>query len=274
MVVPTYNYSRGSKKNNEHSFARAVSRRSRPHLYPAVRVCPDLDLEQQEAPIAEQQKEDVDDLIAAARREEKDKLYSELKRLKDQVGTLTAAQKAEQDRLDAEREAAELEARKAAEEEMSVRELLSAKEREWEGRLEEERRERELAIAQLEAERQFAMVTQYRAQRLEEERDTIIPELLDMVSGNTPEEIDQSIAGLQDRSSRILSSAQQAAQTARRDLSGARVTAPPAGPLDDYSEQQTVTAEDISQMSMGEYAKYRARLLGKAGSGQSTGLFG
>lgn len=213
-----------------------------------------------------------EDLIAA-RKQEKEKLYPEIDRLKQEVTALKSAQEEEARRLAEEQQRLQDEARRKAEEEMDVRQLLQAKEAEWQSQLEAERQERERAFALLEKERQLAEVQRYRSVRIEEERNNIIPELIDLVSGDTAEQIDASIASLVERSSRIISSAQQAAQVARRDMSGARVTSPPAGPLEDYSDSRTMTPDQLRDMTMEEYAQYRSTLLGR-GEGQGSGLFG
>jgi hypothetical protein len=178
---------------------------------------------------------------------------------------------AEAEKLRAEQET---EARKKAEEDMDVRQLLVSKEKEWAERLETETQERERAFKLLEREREYAEVTDYRNRRLQEERENVIPELLDLVSGNNAEEIEASIAGLKDRSSRILDSAQQAMQSARKEMTGSRVTAPPTGPLDTNSDQQQFTADQIAAMSVTEYAKYRGKLLGQAATDRGKGIFG
>ena len=213
-----------------------------------------------------------EDLIAA-RRQEKSKLYTEIDSLKTQMSQILETQHQEQERKAAEQRAAEEAARKQDEEDMDVRSLFEKRTQELQEQLEAERQERERAVAMWEKERQFAEVQAYRNARIEEERDAIIPELLDLVAGDTPEQVDESIAGLRERSSRILSSAQQAAQTVRRDLSGARVTAPSAGPLDNYSDQRTFTSEQLREMSMADYKKYREGLVGND-SGQGQDLFG
>lgn len=206
------------------------------------------------------------------RRTEKDKLYPELARLREEMNAIKSAKEEEQARLEAERQAAEDEARRKAEEEMEVRELLKIKEQEWQAQLEQERLEREKFQAMLEQERRFAELQQYRSKRVEEERDTILPELIDLIRGDTPDQIEESIAGLRARSERILDSMQQAADVARRDMAGARVTAPPSDPLDTYSDSRTFTPDQIRDMSIEEFAKHRQSLLG---SGQtSSGLFG
>ena len=164
--------------------------------------------------------------------------------------------------------------KKRQEEEMSLKELLNSKENEWKEQLERERQERERAFALLEREKNFAEIQNYRQTRIEQVRDNIIPELVDLIQGSTIEEIDASIAGLQERSSRILDSAQQAMQAARKDMTGTRVTAPQAGPLDINSGNRQFTAEEIAAMPMNEYVKYRQQLLSPTAQGRSQGLLG
>lgn len=216
--------------------------------------------------------------LAKVRSQEKDKLYPQIEKLKEELDAIKrdktdkeAARAAKQ----AEREAAKAEKQKAKmEEDLEVRDLLKVKETEWAEQLERERQERERAFALLEREKAFAELQNYRSQRLDQERENIIPELVDLISGNTAEEIEQSIAGLKDRSSRILENVQQATQAARRDMTGTRVTTPPAGPMDIETGTRQFTAADISNMSLNEYAKYRDSLLSKEARGVSSGLFG
>lgn len=212
--------------------------------------------------------------LKRVREQEKSKLYPQIDSLKEEVNLLKKEREeraAEAERL---RKEAEEEARKKAESEMDVRQLLETKEKEWADKLEAERLERERAFLLLERERQYAELTEYRNRRLEEERENIIPELVDLISGNNPEEIEQSIAGLRERSSKILESAQSAMQNARKEMTGSRVTAPASGPMDTNTEHQQFTAEQIAAMSVTEYAKYRGKLLGKAASDRNKGIFG
>jgi hypothetical protein len=157
---------------------------------------------------------------------------------------------------------------------MEIRDLLAKKEEEFTSQLEAERLERERAFALLENEKRFQELQSYRQQRLEQERESIIPELLDLVDGSSIEEIDSSIENLRERSNRILDSAQQAMQSARRDMAGSRVTAPAAGPLDADPENRSYTPDDIRQMSMADYMKHRQRLLGDSAASRGRGLFG
>jgi len=216
--------------------------------------------------------------LARVRSQEKDKLYPQIDALKEELAALKrereekAAKKAA---IEAEAEAKRLEEeKKQQEEELSLRDLLTKKEQDWQDQLNAEKAERERAFALLEREKTFAELQQYRQMRVEQMREEIIPELIDLIQGNTPEEIDASIAGLQERSSRILESAQQAMQATRRDIQGTRVTTPPAGPLDINTGNRQFTAEDISSMSMNDYAKLRGQLLSDKAQGRSQGLFG
>ena len=216
--------------------------------------------------------------LARVRAQEKDKLYPQIDALKEEVAALKKDREERDARKaaeEAEKEAKRLDKeKKRQEEEMSLKELLNSKENEWKEQLERERQERERAFALLEREKNFAEIQNYRQTRIEQVRDNIIPELVDLIQGSTIEEIDASIAGLQERSSRILDSAQQAMQAARKDMTGTRVTAPQAGPLDINSGNRQFTAEEIAAMPMNEYVKYRSQLLSDKARGRSQGLFG
>ena len=216
----------------------------------------------------------TEDDLAKVRSQEKDKLYPQIEKLKTELEEIKLQREAELAVKQAEKEAQDAEERTRLEADLDVRELLKKKETEWSEQLVRERQERERAFALLEREKTFAEIQTFRQQRLEEEREAIIPELLDLVTGNTQDEINASIDGLKNRSTRILESAQQAMQSARKEMTGSRVTAPPTGPLDINSEQRNFTADEISAMPMNEYAKYRQRLLSPKAQGKSSGLFG
>ena len=221
------------------------------------------------------------DDIAKAREQEKAKLYPQMEKMKEELSSLKKARE-EQATKEAEREqriAEELvrkEAQKKEEEEseLSFKDLLKKKEQEFQSQLEAERLERERAFALLEQERKFQEVMNYRQQRVEQERDNIVPELIDLIDGNSADEVEQSISMLKEKSARILSSAQQAMQSARQQMAGTRITNPAAGPLDNDSEQKSYSPDSIREMSLADYAKQRAKLLGTAASNRGQGLFG
>jgi DNA repair exonuclease SbcCD ATPase subunit len=238
-----------------------------------------------QAPVAVQMSGDMPtysaDDIAKAREQEKAKLYPQLEKMKEELASLkrereeVAAREAERQSRIADEEARAAQLKKEQEEnELSFKDLLKKKEQEFQSQLENERLERERAIALLEQERKFQELMNYRQGRLEQERENIIPELIDLIEGNSADEIEQSIATLKEKSARILDSAQQAMQSARAQMAGPRVTAPAAGPLDNDSSQQSFTPDSIRDMSLADYAKQRAKLLGNAASNRGQGLFG
>ena len=221
------------------------------------------------------------DDLAKAREQEKAKVYPKMEKMAEELAALKKqAEEVSAKEADREAKRAAKEAEKTAkakqkeEEELSVKELLSKKEQEFQSQLDAERLERERAFALLEKERQFTELMNYRQTRLEQERDAIVPELIDLIQGNSKDEIEQSIAMLKEKSSSILASAQAAMQSAKQQMVGARVTAPASGPLDNDSEQTSYSPDSLRDMSMADYAKQRAKLLGNAASNRGQGLFG
>jgi hypothetical protein len=222
----------------------------------------------------------VAEAIQKARAQEKAKLYPQVEKLQEEIASLRS-EKHERESKDAERKAlraareaqAAVERKRQEESELEVRDLLARKEEEWAEKLNSERQEREKAFALLEREREFQELSAFRQQRMEAERDNIIPELVDLISGNSRDEIEQSIAGLKERSAKIFDSVAQVAQQSRKEMVGTRITSPASGPLDNDSDSRTYSPDDISKMSLSDYAKNRSKLLGNSkNSGQ--GLFG
>ena len=219
----------------------------------------------------------TEDDVEKIRQQEKDKLYKRLedsdgrvKSLEDQLSTLS--NESEETKAEAARLAkAESDAlRRREDEELSAKELITKRETEfdeklkvveteWEGRLAKIEEERASQEAMLEKERRYRELETYLGRRMVEEEEYIIPELRDLASGTTEEEIDNSIAILKDRSSAILESIQQSTQPS--GLRGSPVTAPPVGPMETQTEQQTLSAEDIRNMPMEQYMQMRDRLL-------------
>lgn len=220
------------------------------------------------------------DDLAKARAQEKEKLYPQVEKLKEELSLLKQREQErelEEARRKEERKKREAEAAKKKKEEeeaeLEVRQLLQVKEQEWQAQLEAERLEREKAFALLDQERRFQALMNYRSMRMEQERDNIIPELIDMVQGNDENEIEQSISALKEKSAKIFDSVAQAGMQTRKDMVGARVTVPASGPLDNDSEQRSFTPDSIKDMSLADYAKNRAKLLGQ-GNNSGQGLFG
>ena len=212
--------------------------------------------------------------VEKIRQQEKDKLYSRLEALNSEVENLRKEREA-REAIEAAKAAEEAaKQQKAVEEEMTAKELIAAKEAEWAAKFAEIEKQREADHKLLEMERQYSEILAYKQQALQAAGDSIIPDLADMVNGNNIEEINASIALLQERSARILEGVAAAAQAQRQQMRGVAPTgAAPVGPLDNNPSYETLSAQDIAAMDMNQYAKNRERLL-RAASQRDRGLFG
>ena len=217
---------------------------------------------------------------AEARAEEKNKLYPELNKFKEEA----AAAKAEVQEFKA-REALRAQEQLArdgeeakrvqdeADSKLSDIELLKKQIKDTQNALAEEKQARELSNALLVQEHKFSELQSYRSMVIEQNRESINPELIDFIGGNTAEEIDQSVSVLQGKTAAIMESVVSAAQAARQALPGVRVTNP-AGPLDNQSAQQQFTPDYVHNMSAAEYAQKRHLINpGAVNSSRGQGLF-
>jgi hypothetical protein len=208
--------------------------------------------------------------IEKARREEKDKLYPEISGLKEELKALRAErEKANKAFEEAAKKEADEQARREAdlkkkqEEEMSAKDLLEQQRLEWENRfrtLEEENARKDAILVQ---ERRYTELMSYRARRLDEEQDSIAPQLRDLVAlGPDEAGIESSIQIMQQKTQAILDQLAAAGQAARVGQRGTAVSAPPVGPLEAQPEFQTLSAADLANLTPEQYAKNRDRLLG------------
>ena len=108
----------------------------------------------------------------------------------------------------------------------------------------------------------------------EEERDSIVPQLIDLVNGSSQEDIEQSIETLKAKSAGIMQDVQQATMNAKQSMAGTRITAPASGPLDNDSEHNPLTIDPSKGISMDDYIKNRHKYLGAAANNRGQGLFG
>jgi len=205
--------------------------------------------------------------IERARQQEKDKLYPRLSAMETELKTFREErEQAAAERTRLEHEAAE--ARRLQEEgEMEVRDLLTKRETEWTARFDALEQQREADKAVWDRERELAEVETYRRERLEQEAEFIMPELRDFVQGNNPQEIDASIEAIKLRTQAILDNITQASSQLPR---GAAPTAPPVGPMEQMPSYESLTPDDIRNMDMETYKRYRQGLL-EASSRQFRG---
>lgn len=221
----------------------------------------------------------TEDEVENIRKQEKDKMYKRLEEADSRTKALEEQLKVLTDEREKAIKEAEDRAKKEAEairlrefEELSAKELLlkqetefnqklNTVENEWKARLEEIDRDRQAQAALLDKERRHQELQTYIGRRMQEEQEYIIPELLNLISGSSEEEIEMQINRYKEVSSAILENVQRATAESQSRLKGAGVTAPPVGPMETQMEQQTLTAEDIRNMSMEQYQKMRERLL-------------
>lgn len=195
------------------------------------------------------------------RKQEKDKVYPRIesmaKELEELKNERDAARKAAEDA----QAAAEAEAKAKAQEEMTVRDLLRQTQEQFEQQITSVRTEAEIAKAELEQERRLQQLRDYRSAALSANAALILPDIADYVAGETPEQIDASIADAIERSERIAQGAMAVRQQAIQGMQGVRSTSPTGnGPLEEQQEQKTITPEQIRAMSPSEYAAHRGTL--------------
>ena len=224
--------------------------------------------------------EQVNEMIENARKQEKDKLYptiskadERVKTMEEEVRELTkfrkTAEKQEADRIKAIEDA-----QKAKEEaEMSAKDLIAKRDQDFNARIAQLQAENEQRIALMEQEVKFNQLQSYITRRAAEEGNSIVPELIDFITGNTPEEVEASIEVLKTKSAAIAEAARNAGVRQRSTMPGVTPSSGPSvgvTPLDMPTDRQ-FTAEDIRGMSMQEFAALRKKINMPSGSGR--GLF-
>lgn len=226
---------------------------------------------QQQAPQNGNQPRYTDEDLERVRREEKDKLYGRIETLDQEVKRLADERKVEADRLKAEADqrAAELKAKE--EEQMDLRQLLERKDQDWQHRFDEMNSSYEADRALFAKERRLQELEAYRIGRIEQEAEYIMPELRDLVHGDDEAEIDSWIEAMKQRTASIFDQIAAAQGQNRQQMRGAATTAPPMGPMEQLSTQESFTAEQISAMNIDEYKKHRDGLLRSASQSRRLG---
>ena len=220
----------------------------------------------------------TEDDLNRVRSQEKDKLYTSIEELKTKVSAYEKEREEQLARQQA-KEAEEIAVREAAEkarllEESTAKDYAKETAEELRQQLARERQEREAAFALLDQERKFTELQTYRQQLIEQNRDSIIPQLINSIQGNTPEELNQSVAYWTEQSNSILGDVQATAQAQRQAMPGTRATNPGFGPLETNLESRQFTAAEIAAMPMNEYAKIRPQILSQRAQGKTSGILG
>jgi len=222
---------------------------------------PGQPIQQGQQPVTQQGQTFTAEDIARARQEEKDKLYGRIEEMSTQMQTLVADREAREQAERERQEALAEQERKVQEEALDTRQLLEQRQQEWDQRFRslEEERDRERALREQES--RYNAVQEYRRSRIEQTSNSIMPELRDLVHGNSEEEIEASITEMQNRTEAIMASVQGVVSQQRQQSRGVGITAPPIGPMEQQTSYETLTPEQIRAMDMPTYAKYRERLM-------------
>lgn len=222
--------------------------------------------------------------IEKARREERDKLYGRISKGDEKFKTLeeeiSALRQAAADRENSEKQAreaaAELE-RQHAESELSAKQLIETREKEWQDRFADFQRKQELAQAAYERDKQHLALKNFIERRAREELagDHIADELIDFINGNSEAEVEESIVNLRAKTQSILENIRAGQQQLRAGMPGvSNTSAPPAGaPLDNITGQQRdLSPEEIRNIPMSEWHKHRAAF-GLTSADSNQGLY-
>jgi hypothetical protein len=240
--------------------------------------------------------------IENARKQEKDKVYgkleetkTELAGLREQIGSLTAAEQRRQAELLADQERLQEEARRQEEEGLDAATLIQRKTQEWEQqvntlnsqweeRFNQSEQERQAAEAIAAREREFNDLKDYTQNQVAANQEKIAPELLPWIQGNTQAEVDAAIARAIETTDQIAAQFQQAFEQnpgAQQQMfapqpptvPGTRPTGGPANYDPAGQQSQQLTPEQIKNMPMDQYAALR-RNMGIGGQSNARGLFG
>lgn len=223
--------------------------------------------------------EDLDAERERVRKEERDKLYPQISRNDDRSKAMDAelkelqAYRKKQEKEAADRDAVVAKARKDAEDaELSAKDLIAKRDAAYEARLDQIQAENARQLAIMAQEVKFNQLQAYIQRRIIEEQDTIAPELQDLIDGDSPEAVEASIERMKTKTEQIVANLRGAQTRQRAAMPGVAPSAGTngVGPLDTPGDRQ-ISAEDISQMGMGQFAELR-KTLGMGGS-NNQGLF-
>jgi DNA repair exonuclease SbcCD ATPase subunit len=198
--------------------------------------------------------------VTRARQEEQHRVNERLEDVTAQLQLLQQERQAElaerQRQIDESNEALKAE----EENEMEIRDLLARREAEFNAQINEINSRYETDRAIFERERALVEAQRYRIERIEQESENIMPELRDLVYGDSPEQVDASIEEMKARSAAIWENMQQAMQP-QPFRGAASPSLPPIGPMEQLPQMEQLTPDDIKNMDMDTYKRYRQQLL-------------
>lgn len=219
--------------------------------------------------------------VEAFREQERNKVYPELQATKTALQEMQASMAQIQAERDAAR-AAEAEAQRQAEaaaeaariaaenEGLTLKERLQRLEetnRELTAKFEQTQAERDRNEALLNREREFQALQAYKSDLLGRHANDILPNMIPLIDGGTREEIDAKVQAAIQQSALLVQELQQQQRQQWQAAPGVSPAGAPGQTFDPGGEnpqQRQFSAEDINNMSMAEFARYRSGLIGSA----------
>jgi chromosome segregation ATPase len=193
-------------------------------------------------------------LVEAARKQEKDKLYKTLDAKDEQIKTLTGRIEDLEKQL-SDKESVDMEEVKELKEALT---LMQQQQADLLKALSDQKEEAARKEAEAEEKRRVAELKAYKEAKLREAGDELVIEL---VKGDTEEEIDQSIEFAKQKYSEIVAKVADARKPADKTSNTPRVTNPSSNPT------QAMTVDQIRNMSREDFAKNREAILKAAKDG-------
>lgn len=200
--------------------------------------------------------EEVAKRIEAARKQEKDKLYSKIEDLSQTVTELSAKAKAEQEAKEAAEQAAAEELEKERLASLSAEDKLAEKMKHIEEQLAVEAAERERLEQQLAEERELAELEAYRQELLQQAGEDIIP---DLVRGNSRTEVENSVAYAKARYQELFQATKAKAEgVVTQNMPGP--TNPDPAALDEADLQKSIADLNIDPKRYARDPNYRSEM--------------
>jgi hypothetical protein len=236
-------------------------------------------------------KADVDAAIEKGRKEAHDRLYGQLdtekaaaKAANDELAVLRKAEETRQadDKRRSDEAAAAV--KSGLEKDMDAKTLLETRTREWEAQRASDKAEVDARLAQLQRESQekdllltheraVSELRDYIRGRVTAEGDNIMPDLADLIDGDSKEAVEVSIANMKAKSASILEGVRSVQTAQRAATPGASVTAGNIGFEDASGSTETLTAEQIRDLPLSDprWAALRAKYIPRSSQGRGPG---
>lgn len=218
--------------------------------------------------------------MAAARQQEKDKLYDriqntdiQLAQFKTALEELKTEKEARDTELETQRQAAADAKKKADEAKLTAEQLVARREEELSAQQAKFQKDMDFKLAVLAKEQEFQKTQSYAQRRVAEEvaANNIIPDLVEYIDGDTESEIEASIAKAKEKTASIVQGA--ASLTTPPVFNGVSPTGGPSGPLDMLTGPKQLTNEQVAAMNNAQYKKWREES-GMARAGSGVGILG